>query len=336
MLAKNEAFHATDKEFRVVVERELREMARKQNSRRNNSRGKSLPLNSLTEEIRTEESPLWEAIIGHQNKLRVDAENLREQLKALPQVGCHDTDGLRPYLAKLLESIPDHLSEKLPAAELSSMVHRAHAISLQFLINDFVKVCSDKEKASSLKKLVSIIGQPRKCYEVLVQMARTNSQSFSNLVISPLPTPEAGLRKGKWDYAKTITSLGKYKKGSFDESKLQGDRKTNIQKFNEFRKPNLKVHAEIQVVIYVASHGYLSDPEANVSDYIGCNKDTCFLCDRSLRKHKSYRMRGCHNHIFNGWRVPDTICCQKEEADKIKVALDETLGILKDELCCEW
>ncbi|CAG8948737.1 hypothetical protein HYFRA_00001858 [Hymenoscyphus fraxineus] len=326
LLAKNESFHASDEEFRVIVERELREVASKENDRKlKESRG---------------EITLWEAIINHQNKLQVDAQNLRGQLQTLlSSEDIHVQSDVKIYLAKLLESIPTDLTKKLAPAALSPMVIQAYELCLKFPENDFPQVLGDKEKATSLKDIISIIGQPRKSYEAILQKARTNSASFTNLEIFPLPTPQPTLKKGKWDYAKTITFLGKIKNmktGPFQESKLGGDRKTNIEKFNEFRKPHLKVHAEIQLATYVATHGYLSDPDLKVSDYIGCNKPTCFLCDRFLTKQKRYRTRGCSNHIFNGWMVPDIYCCSKEEADEFRVAVDEIGGELKHEVCSVW
>lgn len=62
----------------------------------------------------------------------------------------------------------------------------------------------------------------------------------------------------------------------------------------------LYVHAEIQIVIYYATHD--THPQPRI---IGVSKEGCFLCNSFLRAYALFAISKTHGQLYSKWTVPD-------------------------------
>lgn len=76
-------------------------------------------------------------------------------------------------------------------------------------------------------------------------------------------------------------------------------RKLDILK-GDFEK-QVRVHAEIEILMQLADRKNDEKPGLNEFDYIGCSKMSCYLCWSLLKGF--YRKRGSHGKVYPLWTI---------------------------------
>lgn len=69
------------------------------------------------------------------------------------------------------------------------------------------------------------------------------------------------------------------------------------------RWPKYRTHAEIQLIVF-----YEENPGIRLyCNYIGCNKQSCYLCYKFIERHGHFRVDGCHQSLYSLWTVQEAI-----------------------------
>ena len=84
------------------------------------------------------------------------------------------------------------------------------------------------------------------------------------------------------------------------------------------RWPKYREHAEMQLIMF-----YEENPDKVLhTPYIGCNKQSCFLCFQFVAQHGRFSVGGCHQSLYSLWTIRDMVKCgDAESAAKIKYSL---------------
>jgi hypothetical protein len=75
------------------------------------------------------------------------------------------------------------------------------------------------------------------------------------------------------------------------------------------RWPAYREHVELQLIIFYEQNHSLT----LFSPYIGCNKQSCYLCYNFIAEHGRFEVDGCHQSLYSLWTVRETISFADEE-----------------------
>jgi OTT_1508-like deaminase len=112
--------------------------------------------------------------------------------------------------------------------------------------------------------------------------------------------------------------------------RLRGGRRFNSYKQDQLQSMinrwlKYRVHSEMQLIVF-----YLEHPDLKLrSNYIGCDKLSCYLCHSFITAHRQFEVKGCHQALYSLWMVPDTIIFESEECAN---AFQNALRALCDDL----
>ena len=62
-------------------------------------------------------------------------------------------------------------------------------------------------------------------------------------------------------------------------------------------------HAEIQLIVFYEENPHIQ----TYSNYIGCNKQACYLCFNFIKYHARFEVDGCHQSLYSLWTVKENI-----------------------------
>jgi hypothetical protein len=90
------------------------------------------------------------------------------------------------------------------------------------------------------------------------------------------------------------------------------------------RWPTYRLHSEIQLIVF-----YEKNPNLKLcSNYIGCDRLSCYLCYSFIKHHGHFSVDGCHQALYSLWAVPDIMSSENEKrADRFRKALKELCNI---------
>ncbi|CAJ2508595.1 Uu.00g136210.m01.CDS01 [Anthostomella pinea] len=80
-------------------------------------------------------------------------------------------------------------------------------------------------------------------------------------------------------------------------------------RFNSIQKEGPQIHAEIQLMMYLAqqksSQSSRQEPNWLIYGYIGYSKKSCYLCNEFIKRYDPvFRTRGSHGALYSQWTVP--------------------------------
>ena len=75
------------------------------------------------------------------------------------------------------------------------------------------------------------------------------------------------------------------------------------------RWPAYREHVELQLITFYEQNHRLT----LFSPYIGCNKQSCYLCYNFIAEHGRFQVDGCHQSLYSLWTVRETISFADEE-----------------------
>ena len=79
------------------------------------------------------------------------------------------------------------------------------------------------------------------------------------------------------------------------------------------RWPAYREHVELQLITFYEQNHWLT----LLSPYIGCNKQSCYLCYNFIAEHGRFQVDGCHQSLYSLWTVRETISFADEERASI-------------------
>jgi hypothetical protein len=62
-------------------------------------------------------------------------------------------------------------------------------------------------------------------------------------------------------------------------------------------------HAEVQLILSILQSGI---PIDQFNSYMGCSKDSCYMCWSFLKHFGGLSTRGCHSRVYHLWTIPAT------------------------------
>ena len=91
------------------------------------------------------------------------------------------------------------------------------------------------------------------------------------------------------------------------------------------RWPSYREHAEIQLLMF-----YEENTAATLhTNYIGCSKQSCFLCFHFIVQHGRFHVSGCHQSLYSLWSVRDYMQTEDFEAvTKVRQSLAHLADML--------
>jgi len=95
------------------------------------------------------------------------------------------------------------------------------------------------------------------------------------------------------------------------------------------RWPKYRTHAEMQLIVF-----YEENPSLKLyCTYIGCNKQSCYLCYNFIEHHGRFRVDGCHQSLYSLWTVPEAITfAHDQRATNFKHALAWVVADLEQKM----
>ena len=310
VVAKNEGFDKTDKEFLVKLQNFLKEISRPPGK----IPKEQLPAARTCQDLHGDDqrSAFWNEMLTYSDtRLRDWVIEFQRAAKTFAD-SCPG-NSLDAVNSRTLRSDILDLLERSFTDSKSALVITAHAIWNAYGQQDFISACNNRsEMARTLRLRIGFLGRLDIGFNVIVRAAE-RLNNFRELTICPLVSwsgKKLKRTKGKerstsWTLSQTFRSLSK----PLDDTNVKllfGQKWTKHKLITEFDKIQTQpphVHAEVQLVLYAAQQSL----EGGVhSGYIGCSKRSCFLCWEFLKAHGAFRTRASHGKIYNLWTVPKT------------------------------
>lgn len=113
------------------------------------------------------------------------------------------------------------------------------------------------------------------------------------------------------------------------DKKARWTRNKLLQEFNKLKSSTWEVHAEMQLL-----PSYIQAMTTNdlVVRYIGCSKNSCFLCWRFLDLFASIKTRGCHGKLYHLWGLPDLEGVTTAQIQRVVASVRDVEGLVKRQI----
>lgn len=164
----------------------------------------------------------------------------------------------------------------------------------------------------SVSAIVHRIGQISKFYRCAVTLAFAAAKLLELGKAIKVQGISAGNIRIRELANRTATQLRR--RGGSDFVDAGGDK---LQRTID-RWPKYRIHAEMQLVVF-----YEENPRLKLYyNYIGCNKQSCYLCYNFIEHHGRFRVDGCHQSLYSLWTVPEAVTfAHDQRATNFKHAL---------------
>ena len=150
-------------------------------------------------------------------------------------------------------------------------------------------------KGRGLDRTIKFLAQIHKLFDSFRNFRKTVRASKSFSIVRLDPPPLVKLHRSEIDFDSILKELRvPIEQGSPDC--LRRD-------YYDTQARGLRVHAEIQLVLYAMKTGI-----GEFHPYIGCTLPSCFLCSKFLGSlcQPEFRTRGTHGRLYPRWTVPTT------------------------------
>jgi hypothetical protein len=304
----------------------------------------------LTDEAEKKSSTLRKVLLEHyESRLESYIADLRQCLKR-----CFPSTALISQPQVVDSSLVSHLRRLKDAAfteydlttiRNETLVLLAHSIYKSFSVEDFVEDFRSVSisSARNLRDSIGFLGRLQSSFLVLSRAAeRLSSFESININIVDYPTcknPPAKsgeLSTGCWTVAETLEYLG-YSLTDNQIQNLMGclGSKTRwaksklLREFGKLKSSSWEVHAEMQLLpVYLQA---MASDDLAVR-YIGCSKNSCFLCYHFLDLIANITTRGCHGKLYHLWRLPDLKDATTMHAQRLAASVQGLENLIKLQL----
>lgn len=237
-------------------------------------------------------SMLWKILLEHYEKrIQSYIVDLRQLLKRCfpTEVPNSQSQPVESLLVSHLRRLRDAAFAKYPSTITRNeiLVPQAHFIYKSFSVEDFARLPFSGWQ--NFRSSLGFLGRLQASFSVLVRAAE-RLPGFENINISivKFPAHSNAIAKsgevdvGRWSLAQVFEHLGHTLTDDQVHSllgspgkKVRWTRNKLLQEFNELRSPTSEINAEIRLL-----PSYIQAMATNdlVLQYIGCSKNSCFLC----------------------------------------------------------
>jgi hypothetical protein len=220
-------------------------------------------------------------------------------------------------LKGLLEDIQDRsisLSrlDSIPVDELGSLIEMTYDFRCYRMdaVQHLCRTYSFGDR--DIWKSILWMGQLKAIGGTLVKAA-TKITSFQNITIYPVD--EAWSERSWLPLDQILTNVG-ISAASLPQvlgpKFIRGEAEQRIQ---ELQGKLRFEHAEVRLLLYLLKNCY--DSIKDVLPYMGCSKQSCFLCSKFLVLQGKFSSRGCHGRLYPRWTIPPTAGLPPPVVDKL-------------------
>jgi len=286
---------------------------------------------------------LWEHMVSyHSSRIKQDyIPNLRQSFKAYDAEQTRHVANTTPDRSVVdaeLSALRDILFNNLPNDISTFNKHKKLIVASYDLRREAaVEEALNSGASSSLKSRtlwisICLFSRVRVAYRTFIEIAQT-LPSFGHIkfvlvprpAVSPKPPQRPATLKQTLGMLKLDLNLNITKKVLGNDWTVG---KTE-ERFKNLQKQNLNVHAEVQMLIALATN---ESVKSDLFPYFGCSKLSCFMCSRFIQAYGRFTTRGCHGRLFKQWTVPNADGLLPGQSDRIARALVSVQKELKKKL----
>lgn len=256
-----------------------------------------------------------------------DIESLGEYCEATHESYMHISKDRLKRLKELVSNVVV-LKDTTRRHELRSLVKVAYDVrrsgSFKNLIGlNLVRPKNSRSAFPSVSAIVHRIGQISKFYRCAVTLTFAAAKILElGKAIKIQGIPARDIRVLELG-SRTPTQV-KRRGGHYFDSASENQMQMMIARW-----PRYRTHAEIQLIVF-----YEENPGIRLySNYIGCNKQSCYLCYNFITRHGRFRVDGCHQSLYSLWTVPEAIIfADDQRATNFKHALGSIVADLEQKM----
>lgn len=291
-------------------------------------------------------SMLWKVLLEHyEMRIQGYIVDLRQFLKRCfpTEVPNSQPQVVESPFVSHLRRLRDDAFAQYPSTTTRNeiLVRQAHFIYKSFSIEDFTGLPFSAWK--DFRSSLGFLGRLQASFSVLVRAAE-RLPSFENINISivRLPAHSNAIAKrgevdvGRWTLAQVFEHLGHTLTDDQVHSllgspgkKARWTRNKLLQEFNKLKSSTWEVHAEMQLL-----PSYIQAMATNdlVVQYIGCSKNSCFLCWHFLDLFAGIKTRGCHGKLYNLWGLPDFEGVITGQMERVVASVRDVEGLVERQI----
>lgn len=237
---------------------------------------------------------------------------------------CRDRlNQLRNLSAELIcPSNRSNFQEMLVLTKVAYDVRRSSSFR-QYLNHNLQKTKRPEAMVPIVGSIIERLGKISRFYRAAMTIAAFGMKLLKRNItikVEAVPAPKVQIPELNGRTTAQLRLRGGYRFISCSEGQLQGMIK---------RWPTYRLHSEIQLIVF-----YEENPNLKLySNYIGCDKLSCYLCYSFVKHHGHFSVNGCHQALYSLWAVPDIVSFENEKcADHFRKALKELCNDLEHKM----
>ena len=291
-------------------------------------------------------SMLWKVLLEHyEMRIQGYIVDLRQLLKRCfpTEVSNSQSQAVESRLVSHLRRLRDAAFAQYPSTTTRNeiLVAQAHFIYKSFSVEDFAGLPFSGWQ--HFRSSLGFLGRLQASFSVLVRAAEI-LPGFENINISivKLPAHSNAIAKrgevdvGRWTLAQVFEHLGRTLSDDQVHSllgspgkKARWTRNKLLQEFNRLTSLTWEVHAEMRLL-----SAYIRAMATNdlVVQYIGCSKNSCFLCWHFLDLFAGIKTRGCHGKLYQLWGLPDFEGVTTAQMERVVASVRDVEGLVERQL----
>jgi hypothetical protein len=287
---------------------------------------------------------LWEVLLARsETRIQGYIVDLKQVLKRWfpTEVPHSQSQAVESPFVSYLRRLRDAAFSQYPSTTASNeiLVTQAHSIYKSFSVEDFAGLPFSGWR--HFRDSLGFLGRLQTSFSVLVRAAE-RLPGFENISIVKTPAHGDDVAKkgevdvGRWTLAQVFEDLGRtlsddqvHSLLSSPGKKARWTRNKLIQEFNKLRSSTWEVHAEMKLLSpYIRAIA----TNALVVQYIGCSKNSCFLCSHFLDLFAGLKTRGCHGKLYQLWGLPGFEGVTSAQMEQVVASVRDVESLVKRQI----
>jgi hypothetical protein len=227
---------------------------------------------------------------------------------------------------RLLKQRSNHPPEAQTYRQLERMIKIARSVDQSpslsaVLIND---TSLSLERAITMRDWVAKLGHYYNACDALVSAARTKRSLFQNIQVEsfeiqlPKTVRSPSIPGSAIPLLESLQDSPGMSKAFQRFGNSQTKACTALLNRLDGTRAGIKVHAEIKLLFYYATHRVKLKPRV-----ICANKSACYLCDLFLRVHGQFQVPMTFGKLNERWILPDWLSIIPEESLALRLAVEQ-------------
>lgn len=291
-------------------------------------------------------SKLWKALLEHyEMRIQGYIVDLRQLFKRCfpTEVPNSQSQAAESPLVSHLRGLRDAVFAQYPSTTTRNeiLVLQAHSIYKSFSVEDFAGL--PFSGSQHFRSSLGFLGRLQASFSVLVRAAERlpSLENIHIFIVRPPPNSNAIAKRGevdvgRWTLAQVFKHLGHTLSDDQVHSllgspgkKARWTRNKLLQEFNKLKSSTWEVHAEMRLL-----PSYIQAMATNdlVVQYIGCSKNSCFLCWHFLDLFAGIKTRGCHGKLYHLWGLPDFEGVTTAQMERVVASVRDVEGLVERQI----